>query len=191
MLSGFIGRPGRRIVAITWRLIWKGQSMDTCREGWRGKPLRHLEVPFFFFAWEQIWVLSEWNWWGGRSPELYWGTSCREGHRASEHEKWMQSRTVFQAGFHYVGSMNKMCQGKDRPLIVVCIFCTLSCNLEPGEIKTIKKKAQNFTVSLLWILHLLRFCFVRNPDKTGIVGLHENGAERNDLQSFWRKFTFT
>lgn len=60
--------------------------------------------------------------------------------RFSEHEKWMQSRTVFQGGFHYVGSMNKVCQGKDKPLVVVCVFCTLSCNLEPGEIKTIKKK---------------------------------------------------
>lgn len=111
--------------------------------------------------------------------------------RASGHEKWMQSRTVFQTGFHYVRSMNKVCQGKDRPLVLVRIFCNLSCNLEPGEIKTILKKAQSFTVFLLWILHLLRFCFVRNPDKTGIVGLHENGTEGSDLQSFWRKFTFT
>ena len=45
--------------------------------------------------------------------------------RASEPEKWMQSRTVFQAGFHYEGSMNKVCQGKDRPLVVVRIFLYL------------------------------------------------------------------
>lgn len=28
--------------------------------------------------------------------------------RDGEHEKWMQSRTVFQAGFHYEGSINSV-----------------------------------------------------------------------------------
>ena len=60
--------------------------------------------------------------------------------RASEQEKWIQSRTVFQDGFDYVRSMNKVCQGKDRLPVVVHIFCTLSYNLEPGEIKTIEKR---------------------------------------------------
>lgn len=83
-----------------------------------------------------------------------------------------------------MGSMNKVCQGKYRHLVVVSIFCNLSCSLEPGEIKTIKEEAQNFTDFLFWILHLLRFCFVRNPDKTGMVGFHESSAEGNVIQSF-------
>lgn len=83
-----------------------------------------------------------------------------------------------------MGSTNKVCQGKYRHLVVVSIFCNLSCSLEPGEIKTIKEEAQNFTDFLFWILHLLRFCFVRNPDKTGMVGFHENSAEGNVIQSF-------
>lgn len=39
---------------------------------------------------------------------------------------------TFRDGFHYVESIIKVCQVKDRPLVVVYIFCTSSCNVEPG-----------------------------------------------------------
>lgn len=84
--------------------------------------------------------------------------------------------------------MNKVCHRKDKFLVVLCPFCTLSCNLELGKIKTVIKVHKNLHPSQDFALG---FCFVRNSNKTGTVILRENGAEGNDLQSFRKKFSLT
>lgn len=113
--------------------------------------------------------------WGGTGNHWSW-------------KMYLKWSGLSRSSFHCRGSMNKVCQRKDRFLVVLHLFCTLSCNLELGKIITVIKMHKNLHPSQDFAL---RFCFVRNSNKMSTVILHENGAQGNDLQSFRKKLAFT